>query len=175
MRKLVITGFVLLMILTGCNREQEAQRREQVNQYETFYRSLLNEDRFQTSSRNFKITAEIDEVDGKYEYYITIEDPKIAMYDVQVMVVEDKVPFSSSNIMMPNAGIFESASTLIPNQARRDKGFMSGILLNHSDLTSPTVSLRILVSWKNYTNLETFKEVFEFNLTYQPPAEETQG
>lgn len=160
------------MILTSCSQFDSRLEKESLILYETYWKSLLNETQFASESRNFDIHAEIVEGEDGYDYYITVDKPKIAMYDIEIVVVEDKKSFNSVEEMLPSAGIFEKKFNLVPNQSRKEKGFMEGAALVRYDLASPEVDLQILVSWKNYTKLEDFKEVFEFNLNYEQEKED---
>ncbi|AMC93523.1 hypothetical protein AOC36_05865 [Erysipelothrix larvae] len=174
MRKLkILCLLVCVLALTACDNSKSAAYQEQLNLYETYYRALLNEDRFQTSSRFYSITTEIAPSDEGYQYVVTIDDAKIAMYDVQIMVVENEEPFNL-DVMKPSAGIFDGDYIFIPNQAREDHGFKKGIVVGRLDLQEDNVTIRVLVAWKNYTKLESFKEVFEFELKYEKPVEEPE-
>lgn len=172
--KRTLTIIITLLILASCSKFDSKLEKESLILYETYWKSLLNETQFADTSRNFDITTEIVQGENGYDYYLTVDNPKIAMYDVEIVVVEDKKSFNSVEEMLPSAGIFEKKFNLVPNQSRKEKGFMEGAALARYDLESPEVELQVLVSWKNYTKLESFKEVFEFKLKYEaePDVEE---
>lgn len=162
---------IVLMILTACSGFDQKLDKESLMLYETYWKSLLNETQFQKNSRNFDISAEIVHGESGYDYYVTVDNPKIAMYDVEIVVVEDGKRFDSVEEMLPSAGIFEKKFNMVPNQTRTEKGFMEGAALARYDFEEPEVTLQILVSWKNYTKLDTFKEVFELELKYEDETE----
>lgn len=173
--KKIMAIVVVLLLIVGCSNRNDQYYEEKLKKYEAYWNVLLNEDKFQTQSRNFDIEAELIKNGETYEYYISIDNPKIAMYDVEVMVVENKMPFDGNVEMVPSAGIFENDTyTLIPNQVREDKGFKKGILLGKLDVSEPKINIRVLVIWKNYTKLESKREVFEFNLEYVEPTQEQE-
>lgn len=173
--KKIIVLLLVSFLLVGCNQGDKKQYEERLKLYETYWKLLLNEEKFQTDSRTFDISVEMVKNGATYEYYVVIDNAKIAMYDIEVMVVENEEPFSQEEKMLPNAGIFEGSYTFIPNQFREDSSFRKGIILSRVELTKDNVSLRVLVNWKNYTKLESFKEVFEFDVAYVDEVEEEEA
>ncbi|NLW15792.1 MAG: hypothetical protein GX038_06030 [Erysipelothrix sp.] len=173
MKKLTLL-FLSLILLTGCGSSQKKYDKEHLNLYTTYWKSLINETAFQTSSRNFDIQVEMVKEVGEddYTYYISVDKPKIAMYDVQIVVVENKATTFNTEDMLPSAGIFEKEFHLIPNQVKEDSQFKEGAILARQGLKEPSVKTQVLVTWKNFTRLESFKEVFEFDITYQEPEPE---
>lgn len=167
MKKITLL-MLCLVLLAGCNAAKKRDR-ESMNLYETYWKSLLNETQFLKESRNFNIEVDfIKEPDG-FEYYITVDQPRTAMYDVEIMVIENAESFSVSEEMLPSAGIFEQKFNMIPNQVRNESNYKEGAILARQELQSDEISLRVLVTWKNYTKLDSFKEVFEFDLKYEEP------
>ena len=162
---------ILLILLAGCS-DKEKIFNENMKKYESAWKVLLNENQFRNSSRHFDIMAEIYKEDKGYSYLIQINNPKIAMYDVEVMVIENKEPYSIKEKMLPSSGIFDEPVNLVPNQVRKDSDFREGVLLGRDELESPKVTLQVQVSWKNYTKVDTFKEVFELQLQYEEPVVE---
>ena len=67
--------------------------------------------------------------------------------------------------MLPSVGIFDEPVNLIPNQIRTEKNFREGIALSRQELKEDEVTIQVMVVWKNYTKLDSFKEVFEFELS----------
>lgn len=173
MKKISIL-FLILTLLVGCNREDKKHYEERLKLYETYWKLLLNEEKFQSDSRTFDINVEMVKNGSLYEYYVIIDNAKVAMYDIEVMVVENEEPFSQDDKMLPSAGIFEGSYTFVPNQYREDSAFRKGIILSRVELTEDEVSLRVLVNWKNYTKLESFKEVFEFDVSFAEMVEEEE-
>ncbi len=166
--KRIIIGFIVLLLVVGCNSDKKIDK-AQMNLYETHWKSLLNESKFQSTSRNFNIEVNfVEEAEG-YAYYLTVDNPRVAMYDVEIMVIENKESFNKLEEMQPSAGIFENKFNLIPNQTRKEKNYRKGAILSRSGIEENELSLRVLVTWKNYTKLDTFKEVFEFELAYIEP------
>lgn len=171
MKKLIISGLALLL-LVACSGSDKKIDQESLVLYKTYWDSILNETQYQSTSRNFDIDVEMVKEGSTYDYYVTIDNAKVAMYDVEIVVVEDKKSYNEMDDMLPSAGIFEKKFNLVPHQARIDKAFMDGANLVRLDLPKDEVTLQVLVTWKNYTKLESFKEIFEFDVKYTEPVKE---
>lgn len=152
------------LLLQGCSFSDKKQYKEKAGQYESYYKSILNNDKFESTSPYFAIKADIAKIDGGYAYEIIVDDAKVAMYDVKIMVVENQKDYNDEERMMPSAGIFdEQVYNVIPNQSRVEKGYMSGFQLL-GEIDQPEVNLEILVVFNDYRKLNTYREFIEFNL-----------
>lgn len=164
---------LLLFLLVGCNSKQK-EMDESMKHYETSWKAVLNESKFSSSSRFFDLETEMYKDNVGYSYYIEIKNPKIAMYGIEVMVIENKEAFNAEDKMLPSLGIFDKPINLVPFQVNKDKDFLEGILLGREELESPSVTLQLMVTWTNNTSLESYKELIELNLEYvEPEVEET--
>lgn len=173
MKKLIIIVLTALLI-QGCSFSDKKQYQEKVELYESYYKSILNNDKFASNSEHFAVQADIDKVDEGYVYEIIIDDAKIAMYDVKVMVVEDQKDFNEEEKMMPSAGIFdEKIYNIIPNQSNVEKGYMSGFQLL-GEAATDTISLEILVIFNDYRKLNTYREFISFDLEYKDPKDKEE-
>ncbi|HZJ87310.1 MAG TPA: hypothetical protein VFC75_03710 [Erysipelothrix sp.] len=170
MKKILIV-FLTAILLTSCSTIEQKLEKESYALYETYWRLLLNETQFQTSSRNFNIEAEIIKSDNTYEYIVTVDKAKVAMYDVEIVVIENKKSIDAVDEMLPSAGIFEKKFNMIPNQARNEESYMAGANLTRQDFSEDEVTLQVLVAWENYSRMESFREVFEFDLKYEEKKE----
>ena len=171
--KKVILYLLLTLILTGCSVGGRKDYTEKVQQYQSYYETILDQDKFEETSKFFDIKAEIGKSTDGYFYEVIIENAEIAMYDVKVLVVENKENFTDE-AMQPSVGIFEAQPyNLVPGQVRKDKGYMNGFQLL-KDISEPKVKLQVLVSFSDYRKLETFQEFIEFDLEYEQekPKEE---
>lgn len=172
MRKTIIL-LLALLVLVGCFDSQRVQE-EQLARYETYWTSMLNETHFQTTSRNFNIEVDIDKVDDFYEYYVVIDEAKVAMYDIEIMVIENSELFDAFDRMLPSVGIFDEPFNMVPYQVRRELNYREGAALVRQELTEPQVTIQVMVMWKNYTRLDSFREMFEFELDYDAKQTEVE-
>ncbi|QIK70421.1 hypothetical protein G7062_08960 [Erysipelothrix sp. HDW6C] len=122
MKKLILS-LTLILLITGCSFGDRSLANERAKRYETNWESILDTEKFATKSNYFDVHTEISQSGDIYNYEITIDNPQIAMYEVEVIVIENNAPFTTEK-MMPSAGIFEGQYTMIPNQSRLEKGFV---------------------------------------------------
>ncbi|NLD09574.1 MAG: hypothetical protein GX667_08320, partial [Xanthomonadaceae bacterium] len=102
---------LLLFLLVGCNSKQK-EMDESMKHYETSWKAVLNESKFSSSSRYFDLETEMYKDNVGYSYYIEIKNPKIAMYGIEVMVIENKEAFNAEDKMLPSLGIFDKPINL---------------------------------------------------------------
>ena len=163
MKKIVLV--ILALLLVGCNSKKK-EMDESMKHYEASWKAVLNESKFKSSSRFFDIKTEMYKDEVGYSYYIEINNPKIAMYGIEVMVVENKEAFNAEEKMLPSLGIFDNPINLVPFQVDKDKGFLEGILLGREELETPSVTLQLMITWTNNTSLESYKELIELEIEY---------
>lgn len=163
MKKISIL-ILILFLIQGCSITEKKERNDSVELYHTYYNAILDQDKFSKDSPYFSISASIDEVKDEYVYEVIVDDAKIAMYDVKILVVENQKQYDKENKMMPSAGIFDDKTyKLIPNQSRTEEGYVSGFQLL-GELDEDHVDLDILVIFTDYRKLETYREFIEFTL-----------
>lgn len=174
MKKFFIV-LICLILLTGCGKNNTIS-----DSYNDKYLDLidmLNSNvEFKDSSELFSITKEISQTTDGYRYFIVIDNPKIAMYNIEAVAIEKNVDYSTT--MAANAGIFEGEYySLIPNQTNVDDGYVKGVSI--SALTdNPTPTLYLLVQWHNkdlsITNRQFIKVDFsQTEVQEETPVEET--
>lgn len=158
---------LLILMLSACSFDQNDYLSEQnFARYQAYYTSIFDNDRFITFSDAFELEIVFTKIEDQYRYDIIIDRPSIAMYDIEVMVVENDLPFERSDKMMPNFGIFESAeANMIPFQVDVDKGYVKGIIVS-GVVNVPVVELKIMVAWRDYAKLNSTREFFIRNLDY---------
>jgi len=163
MQKL-LASLLCAFMLAGCF----AQKDDSANfaAYEGFYKSIQDNDKFQDGSLYYQISAEMSTLgDGTHRYYIFLDDAQIAMYDVVLLAVENSTPFENSTKMMPSIGIFESQDySLIPNQARTDKGYVKGLVLS-GETADESVDITMLVEWRDRNKENAHREYLSFTIT----------
>ena len=163
MRKLLIT-LILLLVLSGCsvdtNQDISANGR-----YFDMISLLKSNQKFMTSSDNFDIVGEVAKINDGYRYYIIIDNPHIALYNVEVLAIEEGIDYSKS--MACNIGIFEDTPyNLIPNQANVEKGYVKGLSVSGVS-QNKNIRLKVLVLWQDKALANTYREYFQFNLSFK--------
>lgn len=155
-----------LLIITGCNRSDEKISEEKIALYTSYYQAVLNNTEFRDYSNYFAVSSEVSKKsDGTYLYYVTIDTPRIAMYDVELIVLEGQQDMQEGE-MMPSLGLFEDTTyNMIPYQVDAEKGFVKGLTVS-GDLADPSVPLYCLITWKDLGQLNQSREYVKIHLDY---------
>lgn len=162
--KKLISFVMVILLLCGCSKHNENEiSQDKLAKYASYYQTVLENENFEYASRYFDIYAEFPETsDGTVIYYVYIDNAQIAMYDVEVIVVENMQPYQETE-MMPTKGIFENQKfSMIPYQYNVNSGFVKGFAIS-GDAETEDVQLNIMVTWKDSTRLNTSRAFFEFN------------
>ena len=162
--KRILSILLILMMLCGCAKQDENTiSEEKMDKYASYYRTVLETENFEGASRYFDIYVDFHKnEEGALIYYIYIDNAQIAMYDVEVIAVENMQPYQETE-MMPTKGIFESQKfSMIPYQYNVNAGFVKGFAIS-GDSESDELQLNIMVCWKDSTRLNSYREFFEFN------------
>ncbi|MBR4461747.1 MAG: hypothetical protein IKS51_04125 [Erysipelotrichaceae bacterium] len=109
---------------------------------------MLNEhETFSETSRYFAIEVEMAKIDNGYRYYIIIDDPQLAMYDIELIAIEKDVDYSEN--MAANIGVFEDTQyNMIPNQSNVEDGYVKGLIASGIS-RNPETTLYVFVQFKN--------------------------
>lgn len=169
MKKILVIS-LLTLILFGCAKDNTIDTSAN-ERYTDLIDQLLAREDFKDSSEYFDIEADITSIDGGYRFYVTIDNAKVAMYEIEAIAIEKDVDYT--NNMAANIGLFEDTDySIIPGQVYSSKGFVKGI--NISGTTSnPTPTLYVCVIWHNIDLSITHREYFKLDLG-QDVIEEVQ-
>ena len=163
MKKLLILIFILFS-LCGC-QEDGKQMANPDDRYMYIIEMINEHESFQTSSNYFDISAEMAKIENGYRYYITVDNPRIAMYDIEMLAIEKNVDYRSN--MAANVGIFEDKEyNMVPNQANSEQGFVKGIVASGIS-KNPNTTLYIFVQFKNADYSITRSEFFMLDVSYE--------
>ena len=141
-----ITVIIGILLLCGCNllpnKAQDADDRY------FFLIDMLNEhETFSDASRYFAIEVEMAKIENGYRYYIIIDDPQLAMYDIELIAIEKDVDYSQN--MAASIGVFEDTQyNMIPNQSNVEDGYVKGLVASGITANAET-TLYIFVQFKN--------------------------
>lgn len=146
-------------MLTGCASEDNTIDASLNERYRDLVEQLQARDDFKTSSEFFDIDFDIASIDNGYRYYVTIDNAKVAMYEIEAIAIEKDVDYT--NLMAANIGLFEDIKySIIPGQVYASEGFVKGI--NISGTTSnATPTLYVCVIWHNKDLSITHREYFK--------------
>ncbi len=161
MRKLVLFC-TLAILVSGCSNNKIKENDFQYT-YNSFVNSILDNNGNDTAEIPFAHHLEVTkESSGEYRYAITIDDARIAMYNIQMMVVD-----KSASGQYPFIGLMndEPEYSMIPNQENKENNFVKGIVLEGLSAT-PKFTLLIQVSWKDYAQVNTRSVFFSYVYDY---------
>lgn len=177
MKKILACLMAALLVLSGCGGASRSSEQERAQRYASYISSIETQTDFQTSSEYFDISMTLTALSsGQYRYDVMIENPRVAMYNVQVLCIpRDETGTLLTKESLPNAGILEEDSyNLIPNQVNVEKGFPGGIDVSGLTDLSP-LSVVVLVVWNGYAMLAENREYFELRAEAAPAEESTEG
>ncbi len=162
MKKLVILCLVLL--LSGCqNSNKTTSDEENYKKYEAALEALVNNGGILSEMIPFDYKAEIKQIEGQksYNYSIVIDNPQIAMYDIEILAVD--LSDLNSGELFPSSGLLSPTESMIPYQVNVDKGFPKGLILDSTTSKSELV-LDVMVTWKDYAKANVYSAFFQIDL-----------
>ncbi len=160
--KKILSCLLIVFLLTACT-DSSTINKSSSERYNSMIEQLVSRTDFKTSSEYFDIAFQITSIDGGYRFYITIDNPKVAMYNVEAIAIESGVDYS--NNMAANIGLFENGKySLIPNQSNISKGFVKGVNISGTT-TNAEPTLYVLVVWSNKDLSITKREFFRLGVT----------
>ena len=168
MKKLLIT-LLIMVLLSSCS--QTGKEVIDPNERYIYIVNLLEEhESYNFSSMYFDIEGEMAKIDEGYRYYITIDNPSIAMYDIELLAIEKDVDYLTN--MAPNIGIFEDTQyNMVPNQTDISNGYMKGIVASGLS-SSPKTTLYVFVQFKNQDFSNVHTEYIKLNIEYTEDTNE---
>lgn len=149
-------GFVLCLFLTlsGCVKKESSKVKEYNEKYENYMELLIDNSKQVTSNLPFVWKFNMYETEGKYGYDVAISSPSVAMYNIQMIVVD--IEDISENKIAPSIGIFEENDyNMIPSQINTKKGFYEGIGVNGTTSKSSFI-LNCLVVYKDKNQVDNY-------------------
>ncbi|TFG81735.1 MAG: hypothetical protein E4G74_03730, partial [Erysipelotrichales bacterium] len=166
MRKICL-ALLILIAASACQSATEKQYAANLQRYNAYYTAILNNDKFLGDSGNFDIEVVMNRLsDTEYRYDLIVDNPRIAMYNIEILVIESGKSLEISDQIMPNVGIFEGDEyNMVPYQINLESGFSQGFDLSGT-VTKPEVSLKVLVIWHDYAKVLQKREYFDLIAQY---------
>lgn len=163
MKKLFFLMICSLLMFSGCSKKSDYSN-DKLSMYSSYYSAVLQNTHFEEYSRHFDLSFEVSENEqGGYYYYVSVDNPQIAMYDVEMIVLEGLEDYDENN-MMPSFGIFdEQEYNMLPYQYNSEKGYVKGFVAS-GDMDSLQSHLYVMVTWKDITRLNQTREFLEIIL-----------
>lgn len=159
---------ILTIFLVSCTAINTSETQKKYEQYIKHYEEVIDNTVF--SSKNaapFDIDVAMNRLgDGSYRYDIIIDNPQIAMYNIEVIAIENSITYQNADKLMPTFGIFDTGSyNMIPYQTNVDNGYVKGIIAS-AITTESIINLKIKVTWTDYAMVTTSKIFIEMQVDY---------
>lgn len=159
--KKILIYLIVATFLVACGGN-EISKTEYLN-YISYYNAILDNDKFSSKSEYYNIecskhTLATDE----FRYDVILDSPKVAMYNVEILVVYDDTILNETE-MMPSYGIFEDENVnLIPFQAV-DEDYPKGVIVS-GKTDYDTNEVLVLVLWQDVGNSNTYREYIRLSV-----------
>ena len=154
---------LLIVLLTACDNGGLSKVNSQ-DLYQDMIELLNEREEFVTTSAVCQVHGEAARIENGYRYYVTFDEPTMAMYDIEALAIEKDVDYSKQ--MAANIGIFdEKKYSMIPNQVNVKEGYVKGFTISGISENSP-VELYLLLQWKSADGGITNSEFIVVNCFY---------
>ncbi len=172
MRKILLALFIVFSA-SACQSAAQKQYAANVQKYNAYYTAILNNDKFLSDSGNYDITAVMNKLSAtEYRYDVIIDNPRIAMFDVEILVIENDKSLEISSQVMPSVGLFENEEyNLVPFQVNLKDGFTKGFGLSGT-VKTPAIDLKVMVVWRDYAKVSQNREYFDLKIQFVDQVQE---
>ncbi len=162
MKKIFIL-IISLCLLSGCTTDSTAVSGSDDRYYDMLHQ-LENVQNYASEPTYYSLTIELSEVEGGYRFFVIVDEPKIAMYNIQVMAIVEGDDYS--NTMAANVGIFEDTSyTMIPHQTKPDDGYVAGLSISGLTEDNPC-TLNIMVRYETSDHESVTRDYYRVEVQY---------
>ncbi|MDO4702210.1 MAG: hypothetical protein Q4A47_06305 [Erysipelotrichaceae bacterium] len=173
MKKLLLLS--LSLFLFGCGSVKEKEQPANIR-YKDIYKLIIDNDKFLDTSMYYDFSVDIVALkDGTYRYYVFIDNPQVAMYDIEVLMIDQDINTLDMETMSPSIGIYENKEyNMIPYQVNTENNFVKGLVLS-GITTKKDIILKGVIQWKNSNRSITYKEYIttKRHIAKEPEVEET--
>lgn len=149
--------------MTACNQNKKQDSNAE-EKYKYLIESLANYSEFSSGSIYYDLSVEMSKIDNGYRYYVTLDNPRLSMYEVQIIAVEKGVDHIST--MAASSGVLDSRYSLIPNQSKIDDGFVKGIVISGTS-SLPSTTLNIYVDFYNRDYSKEYTEYIQMDVSVE--------
>ena len=162
MRK-IITLIMALFLFCGCSQIGK-ETADPTERYRYLVEMIEEHEAFASASNYFDIAVEMAKIESGYRYYITVDNPRIAMFDIELLAIEKDVDYM--NNMAANVGIFEETQyNMVPNQANSEMGYVKGVVAS-GVTNNPQTTLYVFVQFKNSDYSLSHSEFIRLDANY---------
>ncbi len=162
--KRLITVLLVLLFCCGCTVRKQETKLDPTERYFDMVDLASTYEVSETKPEYYDLSGEVSKIEGGYRYYVFIDNPRIAMYDVEAIAVVEGVDHRKT--MAASVGIFEEKEyNMIPNQRNIDRGYVGGIAISGT-CAKRDVSLRVFIRWENDGGTDYYRECYRLDIAY---------
>ncbi|NLC55191.1 MAG: hypothetical protein GX769_04835 [Erysipelothrix sp.] len=165
----------MLLLLAGCTTKPNKDDLL-LQKYKAAYNDLVSNDKFLSDSSYYDLEVVVNKIENnKYRVDAIIDNPKVAMYNIQVIAELDSIGVEQFDKVIPSLGIVDqSVYHLIPFQVNKDEGFYGGLVVSGvSDKAQGTIIIEI--AWTDYSETVSYQEFLKFNYDIEPELPEEEN
>lgn len=153
---------VLLLLITFSGCANVAKKADNDQRYYDLVTLLVERENFEKKPAFFDLSYDTSHDNDGYRYFLIIDNPKVAMKDVEIVAMEKNS--DASKQMAASVGIFaENEYNMIPGQANPAKGYVKGISVSGL-MSSPDSTICILIQWKSADLMNSYREFYEIEV-----------
>ena len=167
MRKTLMLVLCLLFLVAGCSKKPNEQEIK-LEKYASMYQTITDNDSFLSEAQDYSLQVTMSKQGYRsYRYDVTIDDPKVAMYAIEVMAIENDTEYDLANKMMPTLGILDDAVyNMVPYQHDVERGYVKGLILS-GETDDQVLNLKIRVSYKDYLLVNEKRDYYSITIDYE--------
>ena len=141
--------------------------------YDGLYNQLVSATTFDSSVTDYNLTLDVNENSDTYTMTLTIDSPRIAMRNVEVMLIDSMALSDQDQGVILTRGLMDEIIHLVPNQFYPDLNALESVSVE-STFTALPQTIRVMVSYMDESGSTTYKQFFLFEIdavgtqTYAP-------
>lgn len=155
-----------LVLTSGCDlidtiSGRSAQQAQEL--YDGLYNQLISATTFDTTVTDYDLTLNVVTTGDTYRFTLTVDNPRVAMRNVELMVVDSTALNDTENGMILTRGLMDETIHLVPNQVYSQLNAVRSVDVEGSFATFPQ-TLRVMVSYMDESGSTTYKQFFLFEI-----------
>lgn len=167
--KKIYVYFSILVWLCGCTAVTPSENVYN-GKYENYIELIINNNGVVSADIPFDYEFTCEESNGEYIYDVDIFNPRVAMYDVEMIAVDRKM--ITDEYLAPSLGVAEETQfNMIPNQSDSSLGYYQRLGLNGLAPTND-FTLYMLVTYKDSTKVNEKMVFFTISAAESLPTDE---
>ena len=142
MKKIHILALIILLILTGCENNEENIK----NEYIAMKNQTFDDKNYQNEAIPVEIITTIERIDEEaINYKVTIKNPQENMHDIKAMVVHNYY----NEDVFPSIGVFDEPKNLLIDDDKTTELVLKDTIKTTKNISKLDLELKI---WIEYTD-----------------------